>query len=198
MRWDGEWNHLQKEVVEWATRNFGKVEKWQLVAGICEEVGEMIEAVNRPFGSYSQDSVIDAIADQIIYALNLSYQIKSEFWKFDREYLDDTGMLIAIGKVQHALLKHSQGIRKVDIQTLDLELNTFLLKWRAWLDTAWTLHNPLDMTGFLTMTNTIWLTVKERNWKDSPETGKPKQGECYPGHRCNWWPECASCGLPRI
>lgn len=124
---------LQREITPWAERNFGKLESWQPLIGICEEQGELYTAS-------SIEEHEDAIADMVIY---LAHYCSRKGWNLTKaialalsvhrrdeevEGLDIQDLLLGppsetwfpylpapvttcIGKLCHHHLKASQGIR---------------------------------------------------------------------------------------
>jgi len=149
---------IQKEHVEWSTRNFPGRPSWQPLLGICEELGELV-------GSINHEEQRDAIGDVVIFAIDycnaMGWDVESVF---DRRISHRpsasamSNLLFHVGKLQHCYLKAMQRIRgnaseheangKHALGSLFAELEIVAGGTQAFL-------NCVDDT---------WETVKKRDW----------------------------------
>ena len=191
---------IQAEVREWSKKNFNdtptKLPKMYGLGlhyvrlgalaplmGITEEVGELFES-RTDVGRY------DAVADAMIYLCDFAafvgvplrqYQIEVIIRK-NRE--DETsiqidtfaphaydGSIIAVGKLNHIVLKHHQGIRGFEepvVYRQELDHVCQVLMAELW----WSAACFTDETGMEILNNTWTNIVSKRDWKaDSKEGG---------------------------
>lgn len=150
----------QKEVGEWALRNFGEQDSHRPLLGIFEELGEYAAARDQ----LDRDSMRDAIGDIGVYLLHycsIRGWSASELWD-NRVGPTGTDMGV-IRSLSHHHLKGAQNIRggaaKHDYyQKHELSM----LLWR--LDQA-----SIDVGGdFLCILYNTWEMVKQRDWKKNP------------------------------
>jgi NTP pyrophosphatase (non-canonical NTP hydrolase) len=150
----------QKEVVEWALRNFGEQGSYRPLMGMLEELGEFCEARDR----FDVKNMRDAIGDIGIYMLHycaIRGWSMSELWD-DR--VGPTGPTMSTVKALcHSQLKGEQNIRGGAARhdfLLKKELSNLL--WR--MDQA-----AIDVgTDCLVLIYNIWEKVKQRDWQKNP------------------------------
>jgi NTP pyrophosphatase (non-canonical NTP hydrolase) len=150
----------QKEVGEWALRNFGEQSSYRPVLGMMEELGEFCEARDR----FDVKNMRDAIGDIGIYMLHycaIRGWSMSELWD-DR--VGPTGPIMSTVKALcHSQLKGEQNIRGGAARhdfLLKKELSNLL--WR--MDQA-----AIDVgTDCLVLIYNVWEKVKQRDWQKNP------------------------------
>lgn len=105
---------LQVRLSRYQNKAYGATEDWKLVLGICEEVGETLFAANE----LDADGVTDGVCDIMIYtmqlmtSLRLDASVVFDMARHDFETSSERSMLaVEAGRIAHAFLKHSQGIR---------------------------------------------------------------------------------------
>ena len=82
-----DWQKLQSDHLEWATKNFPKADPAQVVLGVCEEAGELAHAQLKLMQGIRGDKLChqlemrDAIADIVLYLLHLC---DFQGWDFER------------------------------------------------------------------------------------------------------------------
>lgn len=150
----------QKEVGEWALRNFGEQSSYRPMLGMMEELGEFCEARDR----FDVKNMRDAIGDIGIYMLHycaIRGWSMSELWD-DR--VGPTGpTMSAVKALCHSQLKGEQNIRGGAARhdfLLKKELSNLL--WR--MDQA-----AIDVgTDCLVLIYNVWEKVKQRDWQKNP------------------------------
>ncbi len=122
-----EWTDLQKRVYDWQLRNFGvkypggNSPHWTQVAGIVEELGELVEAE----GHEAED---DAICDATVYSMSLAASFGWTFGSlmseaveigyhptFVRHHRAPESVMAPLGQLSRCVLKRDQGIRGYDV-----------------------------------------------------------------------------------
>lgn len=196
------WEVLAEEINAWAFKNYGvHSTPWQLLLGVVEEVGEFYEARDRN----DRSGMVDSFGDQAIYALNLCKTVgipgfpddNSPTGWYRRVTTED--LLKSVGLGSRGILKNSQGIRGMGESQMREHITKFIRMWRMWVT------NQLEMYALqplLDITNVVWGKVSERDWQAHPLTGgtevRPPSVSCHGGLHCTNWPDCESCGPPRI
>jgi NTP pyrophosphatase (non-canonical NTP hydrolase) len=108
---------LQVRLARWEVREFGYQPIERAVLGIGEEIGELA-------GATSDGDREDAVADILIYAMQVATAMRLDFWAlaawpWDWDETPSTtlprervpALAVAYGAIAHAVLKRSQGIR---------------------------------------------------------------------------------------
>ena len=176
------WNILQSEVSEWALRNFGKQGAYQPMLGLMEEVGEFLAARekaknisnNKQLAEVAKlylltDAMVDAIADQCIYTLNLceicGINFAEDIAKNTSEPLRDSELMGALALASRAILKYDQGIRGINYYERQKNLIIALSVWFKWVSyqSKWYRFEDTDI-----ITEKVWQQVKLRDWKKHP------------------------------
>jgi len=158
-------DRLQAEQAEWSLKNFGAHEPWRPLMGICEELGELAEAL------YNEDdaNTLDSIADTVVFAADLCTCMG---WSLSgivglmappSPSPDDRNvgghLLHRIGKVQHHYLKHVQAIRINEDHLEGMMLN---------LAGIFSCLAELSMQRYdktlLEVTCPVWFIVRQRDW----------------------------------
>jgi len=166
---------IQREVGQWSFTNFGLqksvvVRDMNLRAiapllGITEEIGELCE-------SGDIDSFNDAVADATIYLCDFTHRmdiILSDEYLVPSIFIEKifTVKLLylfsTVGRLNHLVLKHHQGIRKVDDVKLKLLVSSIDLLQHLQI---------MSQGDFLTILQETWDNVKKRNWKSNLEDGE--------------------------
>ena len=156
-------DRLQAEQAEWSLKNFGAHEPWRPLMGICEELGELAEAL------YNEDdaNTLDSIADTVVFAADLctcmgwSLSDIAGLMAPPSPSPDDRvggHLLYRIGKIQHHYLKRVQAIRinEDHIEGMMLHLAGIFSILR-------------DLSGrynktLLEVTGPVWFVVRQRDW----------------------------------
>lgn len=108
---------LQVRLHRWQVANFGYQPAWMMVLGIAEEALDELQCAG------STDETVDAIGDALIYATQLCTDLRLDFGvllreakkRIPRRPVPTFGVhASAVGKISHAILKSSQGIRSFD------------------------------------------------------------------------------------
>lgn len=162
------WSSLSVEIGDWAQRNFGGSQSWQTYLGLIEEIGEFLECEES--SGWTAEKAVDSLADQTIYVLNLCQTMGIQFPFIPIPVSPSTNgdLFIALGRGAKALLKNSQGIRGYDWPTTQLAMMRTLVTWIAWVDFKILYYGLPELHEMATK---VWSQVKERNWKDNPNTG---------------------------
>lgn len=176
---------LQKQNRVWADHNFPDRyhNTWMPLMGICEELGEIVEAydeLNSHFGQDKKDKLIDGCADIMIFMsdyCNLHEIDMDQIRLFDlplaeigHSSLRDS-LTKYIGRLCHTHLKLAQGIRYSIDEAQQRKLDalrgiTFVLQ---------AICQKLDKDLMEVVAQT-WANVKLRDWKKNP-TDANKQVE---------------------
>ncbi len=161
----GDIARYQVRLARWERAQFGIVDDTKLVLGIAEELGEMDDAktlVKRR----------DAIGDILIFACQLANSNRLDFGVLMESEEIEITISSALGRLAHATLKASQGIRGYD----DPEKRR-----RAIAEGLWSLigslrlfaHMVLDISGFHQIFVETAEHVLKREWhKDSLRGGQ--------------------------
>jgi NTP pyrophosphatase (non-canonical NTP hydrolase) len=154
---------LQLEQVAWVEHNFGKRGAHQPLQGLVEELGELDEALRRN----DAEEIADSLADAMIYSADLC---SAHGWDLGEVWVnkrpsDTYSLLVWVGKLNHYLLKHEQGIRGARLEDAQHALRVIV--WI--LDTIARGHD-IDLVA---VTWETWCKVRERDWKKHPGTGLP-------------------------
>lgn len=150
----------QKEVGEWALRNFGEQGSYIPLMGMLEELGELCEARDR----CDVGKMRDAIGDIGIYMLHycaVRGWSMSELWD-DR--VGPTGpAMSAVRAICHSQIKGEQNIRGGTLK------HDFLLK-KELANLLWRMDQAaIDVgTDCLVLIYNTWELVKQRDWKKNP------------------------------
>lgn len=162
------YSELQKAVGEWGRKNFGenickhtghKRESESPLWGIGEEIGEF-------YGSPNEDEDIDALCDIGIYLMdylqreNLSWDEIYEAYEPQTQYLPP-----AYGKMLHATLKRSQGIRGFDDPE---KYKTHLEQGIRDLMEALVYESEILHVDYLEQLNKVASKVLKRDWVTNP------------------------------
>lgn len=83
----GLWSRMQVEMFRWQTRNFGGAERFEIMAGITEEVGELAHVLlKNKQGIRGYDDPVkyrteasDAIGDAVMYMVQLCTILRLDF-----------------------------------------------------------------------------------------------------------------------
>lgn len=179
-----EWTDLQRRVYQWQLRNFGvkypdgNSPHWTQVAGITEELGELVEAENR-------EAEDDAVCDATVYAMSLAASFSwlfgdlmdealeistiPEFVKRSNPRLRGQSVLGPLGKLNRAVLKRDQGIRGYDVddyyeQVMRRELVQVLAHLFLWMR----FHRQPGHRYYLSMMELVVTEVTARDWITNP------------------------------
>ena len=166
---DTTWQKLQLEVSDWALNNFGLQGAHQPMLGLIEEVGEFCsetEMVGKP----DLDAMEDAIADQVIYVLNLCEICGLDFHKDivamnGPESLTDRELLGSLALGCQAVLKFDQRIRNMTFENRKAKLSVALGMWFRWASYQSGYHG---FAPILPATIRVWEKVKKRDWRKNP------------------------------
>ena len=104
------WSATQVLLARWEIEQFGYQLPAYACLGVGEEAGELLEA-------QTTEEVIDAVGDVLIFAAQLCTHFRVDLGTLVRLAGNATGsydMFIAIGKLNHAVLKSAQRIRGYD------------------------------------------------------------------------------------
>lgn len=198
-------DELQAEIAPWAARNFPDSGAMEQFLGVVEEVGELAAAISAAEASETTELFLaatldeqDAIGDIVIFLTNycnhreinifaeasriglLSPEI-SEFqrWAYairhDINMDHDSLIVVQVGKLAHARLKATQGIRGTDDQHRASEINAVVE-----LFIALALHCESNGYSLEKTVSETWAQVKRRDWLANPTngistTGAPQQ-----------------------
>lgn len=154
---------LQLEQVAWVKYNFGERGAHQPLQGIVEELGELELAIRRN----DADEIADSLADTMIYAADLC---SAHGWDMGAIWANmRTGqpysLLAWVGKLNHYLLKHEQGIRGAILDDA-----CFALQVIVWMLDTIARGNNIDLVK---TTWDTWTKVRQRDWVKYPGTGLP-------------------------
>lgn len=170
------WDSLQTEVADWALHNFGLQKASQPMLGLIEEVGEFYAAM----AARSVPAQHDAMADQVIYVLNLAEICGMRFedlmtFNMAAEHTAEE-LLGALALSCRAVLKHEQGIRGFDDDKRRDVLRVSLGVWMRWL--RWQAGEGEGHTGLnlLNITEVVWRdVVAKRDWRKNPKSAASQE-----------------------
>lgn len=155
------WQTIQDEQRDWSLRNFGEQSPSIPLLGMIEELGELSTA--------DPADAIDAIGDTIIYLsdyctrrglslYDVVQQAVTVKWPSYRSLIGHLGTLC------HAYVKIEQGIRSNEkLQEQEVQALSDIVGWLKGLVD--------DDLSFLLAVEGTWSQVKNRDWKQNPETG---------------------------
>ncbi len=167
------WAKLQREVSDWAARNFGENPPELLMLGIIEEIAEFFDPAN-----LSRESLCDALGDQAIYALNLCDKVGLDFAKDiandlnQPQHFHERQMLGFLGLGCRAILKHAQGIRGMDSDARRAHLNMTVALWFRW---AQGVAETYALPPMLDIVEDTWAKVQKRDWRKRPVDAHEQQ-----------------------
>lgn len=163
---------FQDQVAHWAKVNFDTSNRGHSLYGLMEELAELVSA------SYvgTRPDAIDAVGDIMIFLadycgrngidISRADMFGSKVPGYHTEMNFVEGMVMAVGALSKAYLKREQGIRQ---QTVSYTMYTmqgvsaiiqFLKQYCRSAD--------IDFDDAVMET---WEMVRQRNWKENPETG---------------------------
>lgn len=180
---------LQDELKPWTAHNFGVQEPWKPLLGVVEELGELQVATQRldalkelkpetigVLGLQPKEleaDVEDAVADTVIFLADFCNTMGFDLTAILQRkvtFLDDE--LVVVGRLAHAFLKSTQGIRgsekdhreamEASVASLYGGLNRFAEEH---------LHYQL-----LVLVEKVWNRVKQRDFKKDPKAGGEATG----------------------
>lgn len=179
------WRGLAEDVRAWSERNFprsvGRPE--DPLAGIVEELGELVDAI----AARDRDAAVDAISDAVIYladfcgkqGLDLGNIVARAQSTEELDGVDEkderaatTQLLSAVGRVHYHFLKARQGIRGNEDHAG--EMRRGLAKLVAIL---WDLHDETRTDRELAFDASVrltWEEVRKRDWRRDPTSGGTK------------------------
>lgn len=167
-------HQLQTELAPWTKHNFGDQPAWMPLMGVFEELGELCEAIEA-CGLLLGDprstvDVEDAIADAVVFMGNfcnaVGFDLDAIVFQTPRPISIPDSEII-VGRLAHAFLKLSQGIRGTPAQhRAALEENLQKLYWSLDSFSEGVLRRPL-----LRIVETTWNRVKQRDFKKNALTG---------------------------
>lgn len=173
---------LQREMRPWQAHNFPGRESWQPLLGICEELGELMEA---SFANNSTE-MADAVCDTIIFSADYCNAVHWDLhalWITSQHFAmvptaepesRSTHLLMSVARLQHAHLKAAQGIRGSK-KELSAKAKAALCNILWEVTSIFPYHatsmgaSPWDRV--VAHTGTVWGTVKQRDWQANKTTG---------------------------
>lgn len=180
------WNTTQKEVHEWATRNFGVTHAWLPFAGLVEEIGEYSAAITLA-------EKMDAVGDQTIFVLNLCEKVGLNFQNIADdprnapEELEAKVMLGVLGSIAQALLKNEQGIRGFTWEKRRYHCMVGISMWYRWA----TMQCRLVERNFADVVTEVWDQVRRRDWHKNPTDANLVGLQIAPQEQVDY---CLDCG----
>lgn len=170
---------LQVRLARWQNREFGPTPDERIALGIAEEVGELAESLEE----HNTDKALDAVADICVYAMNLCTAVRLDFWSIadctgaptlGSPASDTSFMLYVIrataaqGRIGHAILKASQGIRGMsDPEKMRRAVATGMQMLLSQMHCV-CVHFG---TSLWTQVSATAEDVMKRTWKRNPDTG---------------------------
>lgn len=175
-------SEIQKDHLEWSTRNFGlDRHPYQALLGMIEEWGEFIqEKTHLRRREYLEDALADFMVFLIDFCnlldLNLEEDLDLKMSDLQRQseansHLFNTSRLVEkmqihLGLLSHSILKLDQGIRQqedhqrqINKSLTILVRNVWLLSGKLWIDLEQTL-------------NDVWNRVRQRDWTSESKPSK--------------------------
>lgn len=154
---------LQVNLRRWEVNNFGYQPSYIHALGVGEEVGELLEAI-------TPEDHVDAIGDIVVYAAQLcsDYRLDIGVLLVGAHMLSPINAHIAVGRINHTVLKEKQGIRGYeDVEKVRHEICASVLRLLGALK-----HVCEDIyvdlqTSYVTTAE----KVMQRNWKKNVITG---------------------------
>ena len=177
MKKDESWSAFQEQVSEWARRNFGSPGAYQPMLGLIEEIGEYFAADELAFVRDKQEKKEDAIADQVIYALNLADECGIQLGDIIKiaypQNFTERQLLGALALCSRAVLKHDQGIRGFDHAKRRVTMETGLRVWASWAQSQCGMMLAIPLYG---CARRVWDDiVSKRDWKKNPVTAASQE-----------------------
>lgn len=180
---------IQKEVADWATYNFGANPIYQPTLGLTEECAEFYAARNhytthmgydRTAAEEGRAKMADSLGDGAIYALNVCDKANLRFVDLYNQLVESEGadrtvsteeLLGGLGLLSQAVLKHSQGIRKVDFPKLRERVSMGVRLWIRWA------RFQAQLWGFdlEKVVEETWAEVSKRDWVKNPGGPAPEE-----------------------
>lgn len=170
-------DNFQKEQWEWSQRNFDAVVGWrealEPLSGVAEELGEFMEAA---YWDYPRKR--DAAADATVYLTDVCNRLEfklEDLWPDERDdpkpLMVAEGLLVHLGRLNHAVLKMAQNIRQEKNHEADAKaaITGILSLLISATPTC------LSQSFFPGIVSPVWEKVRHRNWKPERETGDTSQ-----------------------
>lgn len=182
-------NQIQREMIGWQNRNFPGRPTWQPLVGLVEEVGELGLAIKQR----DEKEIVDAIGDIMIYMTDLCNGMGVDL---DQEWGDATSfrfiwrnedqiqgvqslvryhqeIVIHTGRLCHAFLKDSQGIRMHENHRKAARVAmTRIMHYLD--DMTMDLEEKSSVEG---ITDHVWDKVSKRDWQKNRDTAHLEQKE---------------------
>lgn len=153
---------VAEEIRVWRRYNFNIHAPTHAFAGIVEELGELTEALDPTH--IDRAAVADAVADTIIYALDLCGRMNMEPPK---PVPYSASVLVPLGRLAHAVLKYEQGIRGTP-EEHRAAASTALSQILGFVDAVHSVWIAGDTTQTVIET---WAKVKQRDFRRFPRNG---------------------------
>jgi len=176
-----DFHQLQAEMRPWQAHNFPGRSDWQPVMGMCEELGELIDAPD-------QAAMRDSVADCCIFMADacnaLAFDMETLWVKrtqlsisvFDVAHHDisryhaQLGLFSTVARFQHHFLKLHQGIRGSEAE----HRHAMTLALRDLLADLELIARSMEV-DLIPLVAETWAKVKQRDWqKDRNHGGQPE------------------------
>lgn len=167
------WTALQREVIEWSTKNFGNRSTLQPFLGLVEEFTELCQALDLR----DEKGIDDALGDFFIYladytgmrGLDMNRICSNILWSstpYNSVQVHCLEIFRFLGEASHPALKWEQGIRINEDHKNNLEI---LLRKTVQVLCKLVRKNSEDL--FVKCISPTWEEVKQRDWKSNPVDG---------------------------
>lgn len=177
---------FQAAVMKWTGHNFPRAQKHQPLLGIMEEIGELVEALEKSRGKPGDAVVLspeveDAVGDTMVFLAHFSGMNGFSLIQCSAKQRDRFAMMLhpqlnirnelmkAVGKLAHAYLKDEQGIRRNEKHR-----DNMMEQIGCIVDLLSQLCGN-EGQGLLDATAKAWNEVKDRDWVKYPKTGRPEK-----------------------